>query len=210
MRAMLPRELDDVRRARRDTLELVAGLGQAQLDFRPAPRKWSVGEVLDHLALAEGVYRREIEELVRRAEAGEEPVLRRHFSDIDVSMFYIPRSVLPLFELPFTVMTRVMPRKMGEYLASARWIPTHNPTAVTPRPARPGDRLRSDLEDSLAALEAVFRDHSDVDFTKLVHKHPLFGVNTVPQILLFSANHERRHQAQMRDVMAASGFPEAA
>ena len=207
---MIPRELDEVRRARRDTLERVAGLGQAQLDFRPAPGKWSVGEVLDHLALAEGVYRREIEELVRRAESGAEPVLRRSFSDIDVSMFYIPRSVLPLLDLPFTMMTRLMPRRMGEYMASARWIPTHNPTAVTPRPGRPGEELRSDLEASLAALEGVFQRHPDLDYTKLVHKHPLFGVNTVPQILLFSAGHERRHQAQIRDVMAAAAFPEAA
>lgn len=207
---MMPRELDPVRRARRDTLEMAAGLDQAQLDFRPAPRKWSVGEVLDHMALAEGIYRREIEELVRRAEAGEEPVLRRGFSDIDVSMFYVPRSMLPLMELPFTVMTRMMPRRIGEYMASARWIPTHNPTPATPRPGRPKDELRRDLEASLAALEGVFEAHPDLDFTKLVHKHPLFGVNTVPQILLFSAGHERRHQAQMRDVMAAQGFPEAA
>lgn len=207
---MVPPELEPVRRARRDSFDLVAGLDQAQLDFRPAPRKWSVGEILDHLTLVEGIYRREIEELARRAEAGLEPVLRRHFADIDVSMFYIPRAALPFVELPFTLMTRLMPRRVGEYMATARWIPTHNPTAATPRHGRPGEELRRGLEASLADLEAVFDRHPDLDWTKLVHKHPLFGVNTVPQILLFSAGHERRHQAQIRDVMAAQGFPEAA
>ncbi|HEX3555624.1 MAG TPA: DinB family protein [Thermoanaerobaculia bacterium] len=44
--------LDQLAQARAQTLALVQPLSQEELDRAPAPGKWSVGEVLDHLFLA--------------------------------------------------------------------------------------------------------------------------------------------------------------
>ena len=40
-------------RARADVLREVEGLSQRQADWKPAEQDWSVGEVVDHLTVAE-------------------------------------------------------------------------------------------------------------------------------------------------------------
>ena len=69
-----------------------------------------MGEVLDHLVRVESTYRSEIAELIRLAESGQKPVLKRSFKDIDVSVFHIPKALLPFLEIPFTISSRLMPR----------------------------------------------------------------------------------------------------
>ena len=203
----IPTQLDDFRRARRETLESAAGLSQRQLDFKPAPAKWSIGEVFDHLAKVDSTYRSEIAELVRRAEAGERPYLRRSFRDIDVSMMFLPKPLLPLFEVPFTLSSRLMPRAVAGWMASSRFIPIHHPGSATPSHGRPGGQLREALEESLAGFERLFAAHPDLPYASFVHQHPLFGVNNVPQLIEILLLHERRHQAQIRDVLAHRDFP---
>src|SRR5262245_26031839 len=39
----------------KQTLDLLAGLSEEQLRFKPAPEKWSVIEVAEHIYLAEGL-----------------------------------------------------------------------------------------------------------------------------------------------------------
>jgi hypothetical protein len=54
---MYQQSLDMLRLTRARTLRLCAGMTQAQSDYSPAVGKWSAGEVLDHLLLAEKLYR---------------------------------------------------------------------------------------------------------------------------------------------------------
>ncbi len=42
-----------LRASRKLFLDSVAGLSEAQLNFKPAPEKWSIAEVAEHIALAE-------------------------------------------------------------------------------------------------------------------------------------------------------------
>ncbi|HEU5322507.1 MAG TPA: DinB family protein [Methylomirabilota bacterium] len=53
----LPKTIDalwsELQAVRADVLAEVAGLAQRQADWRPAEKEWSVGEVLDHLAIVE-------------------------------------------------------------------------------------------------------------------------------------------------------------
>jgi DinB superfamily len=44
---------DDIDRTRARLFQSVEGLSDAQQGFRPAPDKWSVAEVLEHLSLVE-------------------------------------------------------------------------------------------------------------------------------------------------------------
>ena len=107
---MLEDSLDQFAMARTHTLDLVRGLSQAEADAVPAPGRWSVGEVLDHLLLAEQFFRGEIRQLVGLARAGREPVLHRGFTDLDISLGPFPRRLLPVLTVPLTVANWFVPR----------------------------------------------------------------------------------------------------
>lgn len=205
----IPRQLGDFASARQKTLSKVSSLTQAQLDFQPAAGKWSVGEVLDHLPKVDAIYRDEIAELVRRAKAGERPFLRRSFQDIDVSVMFLPKVMLPLFEIPFTLGSKLLPRAVAGAMASSRWLPIHAPDRTLPRKGRPMGDLVTDLRSSVADFETLFAEHAGLDFDRMIHQHPLFGVNTVPQMLEVLLLHERRHQAQIGDLLTHRAFPAA-
>src|SRR5215218_5313237 len=98
---MFRESLEMFRSTRSRTLALAEQLSQEQLDFTTATGKWSTGEVLDHLLLAERVNRNQIAELIELAKAQQKPFVRRTFADVNVSIAYIPKSVLPIFEVPF-------------------------------------------------------------------------------------------------------------
>ena len=109
MNDRLATPLAELERARQATLALLAPLAQAQLDARPAPGKWSAGEVFDHLVLAEEIQRREIEHLIGLALAGRPTLVRRSVADLDVSVLFIPKPLLPLLSLPFSVANAFVP-----------------------------------------------------------------------------------------------------
>ena len=46
------------------------GLSEAQLNFKPAPDKWSIAQVLEHIALAEDGFYQNVTENVMKAPAG--------------------------------------------------------------------------------------------------------------------------------------------
>src|SRR5215469_7667132 len=105
---MVPETLASLSAARAQTLAAVAPLTQAQLEFRPREGSWSIGEVADHLTLAEGLYRGEIERLIEMVKNGERPYLKHSFSDINVSPLYLPAPVLSMLELPFGIVSRML------------------------------------------------------------------------------------------------------
>lgn len=197
-------ELDRVRSTRAATLELVSGLSQERMDRAPAPGRWSAGEVLDHLALTDGVYLRDLAELLEQAAAGRGTRLRRGFDDLNPSILFLPKSLLPVLELPLTVMSRVMPVGLRDALASSRWLPAHHPDQTAPRPGRAAEELRAELAAGPDAIAALVAAHPELDLDSLSHAHPLLGVHTVPQLLAFYAGHEVRHQGQLRDVLEAT------
>src|SRR6202140_319784 len=57
---------------KRNVLEATKGLSQAQWDFKPAPDRWSVAQVMEHIAAAEDFIRDNLlKEKVMVAPAGE-------------------------------------------------------------------------------------------------------------------------------------------
>ncbi len=56
---------------RKNVLEATKGLSEAQWNFKPAPDRWSVAEVMEHIAAAEDFIRGLIKEKVMMAPAGE-------------------------------------------------------------------------------------------------------------------------------------------
>lgn len=200
-----PPELERVKRTRRATLERMEGLSQGALDRSPRQGVWSAGEVLDHLVLSDALYSTDIRRLFEMAAAGEEPVLRRSFAELNPSIFFFPKALLPIAELPLAFFNLFLPRGARDALVRSRWVPAQNPDATAPRPGRPAAELRAELEAFPAQLSALFADHPQLDSRRLRHYHPLLGHNTVPQLLSFIANHENRHQEQIDDILRRTG-----
>lgn len=201
--------LDRFAAARAVTIAVTEPLSQAQLDFAPAPGRWSVGEIADHLLLAESLYRGEIARLVDLARSGARPYLRRTFDEINVAPLYLPTPILSLFSLPLGVMSRMMPSAVRNLVTEFPLLPTRNPGRASPRRGRPGADLRAALAASIAETTSLLARNADLDFDRMVSEHPLTGPSTVPQVLDFLARHERRHQGQMERVRTDRRFPPA-
>jgi uncharacterized damage-inducible protein DinB len=193
--------------ARASTLKLVAPLSQAQFDFSPQAGKWSVGEVLDHLLLAETLYRDEIARLVRLKRAGRRPYLSRSFAEVNVAPLYLPDLVLPWLTLPFMIANVFIPVFVRDLATEYAVIPTRNPDRTTPRRGRSAVDLRAELRTSQAYLRDLMSENADLDFHEMIMEHPLTGANNVPAMLAFLARHERRHQGQITRLKTHRRFP---
>jgi uncharacterized damage-inducible protein DinB len=198
------------RSTRNRTLGLAEGLSQAQTEFSPSPNRWSVGEVLDHILLAEALNRGEIAQLIELAKSGRRPYLNRTFADVNVSLGFIPKSWLPFFEVPFRLLNLIVPSGTRELLTRYRVVPAQNPDVGAPRHGRSIGELRHDLRSSLQETEALFEANPTLDYRGMIHQHPLTGVNNVLQLLRFVAFHEQRHQSQIGDLLRHPSFPRAA
>lgn len=202
----LAKSLDEFAATRAHTLAMANGLTQEQLDCSPAPNRWSIGEVLDHMLRAERVNREQVAQLIQLKREGKRPELRLTFSDLNVSVAGLPRSLLPLFEAPLTLMNMFVPDSLRNYLTRIRVVPFRNPDRATPRFGRPAAELREDLIVSLQETERIFQNNPDLDYDEMVVQHPLLGRYDVPGLLRFMSAHEQRHQAQIVDIQTASGF----
>ncbi len=194
----MPRsELTHYKSVRAETLDLLAGLSQEDLDHAPGPGRWSPGEIVDHVLRVEEFYRREISVLIEKVDASGRALLQRRFADFDVRLRFFPRMLLPLVELPMSLANLVTPAGIRELLMKHALLPAESPESVRPRPGRPAEELRRDLEDSLERTVEVFERHRHLDFTRLIHSHPLLGRNDAIRLLRLMVFHEERHQAQI-------------
>lgn len=191
------------------TLAAVRPLSQAQLDFSPRPGRWSVGEIADHLVLAEDLYRGIVVQLVELARAGQ-PTYRRHsFSDVNVAPLHLPDAVLSWMAVPLGFMNRLIPDSVAGLVMEFPILPARSPDVATPRAGRPAAELKADLASSMEKTRTVIETNADLDFDRLVSEHPVTGRTNVAQILTLLARHERRHQRQMEDVRVDPRFPRA-
>ena len=131
--------LDEFRATRTRTLALAVGLTQKQLEFRPGLNQWSIGEVLDHMLLAERANRDQIARLIEMKRQGRVPELNLTFSDLNISVAGVPRCLLALLEGPITLMNQFVPDGLRTYLTRNRLIPFRNPDVATPRRGRPAE-----------------------------------------------------------------------
>jgi uncharacterized damage-inducible protein DinB len=199
----------DLASARADTLRLVATLTQVQVDFSPRPGSWSIGEVLDHLLRAEGLYRDEIHRLIELKRAGRKPYLHRSFSDVNVRPAFLPAAFMPLLEIPFSVMSAFIPDVVVDAMTEIPFVAVKNPDAATPQARRGAPELQGELAKSIDDTRQLLERNADLDMTELVFSHPFTGFSNVPRVLRFLAMHERRHQGQIARVKSAPNFPRA-
>jgi uncharacterized damage-inducible protein DinB len=204
----LANEIETVWRVRTETLRLVEGLSQEELDWSPAEGKWSIGEVLDHLLLAEKFFLRDLERFAEGARAGRPMHIRHSFRDLDIGLPFLPRALMPALDIPLTLMTLFVPAPLLNVLTASRLMPMKHPTAANPRHGRPADELRRDLWQTFEQTAYVLQRLSPRDLLRMIVSHPLLGTRTIPELIQFVVHHERRHQGQiinLKAMLAASG-----
>src|SRR5690349_33133 len=85
-KGMYGKDLALYRSARQETLRLGASLDQAQSEYSPGPGKWSAGEVLHHLLLAETYYKKIFDQLVELQRAGKPASVSAGYKELGSSL----------------------------------------------------------------------------------------------------------------------------
>ena len=204
---MYQTDLKLFRSVREASLRLAEGLTEQQAAYAPAPGQWSIGEVLDHLLLAEKLYRDRFTKLIELKMAGQKPEMKSDFSEINTSVLFIPKAVLPLLEAPFKILNLFVPTGVREAMTRYRVMPAQAPSIAIPRKGRPVAELREELRNSIEQTVNLFRGNPDLDYRGMRLSHPLMGNNNVLQLVRIMSMHEQRHQEQIRGVQRSPSYP---
>jgi hypothetical protein len=171
----VPEIYEHIDRTRTRLLSAVEGLSEEQQAFSPAPDRWSVAELVEHLSIVEGNVVRVLDKLLGKAEeSGEAPVTPDVFDPVSIEEF-VERARVVKYEAPERI------RPVGLPLA---------------------DSL-SRLKDSRAALHALRPRVECADGRALRFPHPAWGPLDLYQWLLFVGAHEDRHLAQIEALKEA-------
>jgi hypothetical protein len=163
----------DTQRAALD--DAVAAAPAALRERRPASDRWSVAEVLDHLAAVNGSI---IDFLAVQVASARK-------AGLGVERETSP--VIPTFD-PDRLLDRS--RKLT---ASER---------SQPRAGIDSGAAQAGLTRQQQALRDMLLDWDGVALSELILPHPVFGPLNVYQWVLFVGGHEGRHAAQIREVAA--------
>ena len=161
---------DHIDRTRGRLLRAVEGLSEEQQGFRPAPNRWSVAQLCEHLSIVEGSVAGMLGKALGRAEAA---------------------GTLRAEGAPFT------PVSIAELAARTRDVKINSPESVRPTGTRSLADSLAALRESRAALHALRPRLEGVDGHALTFPHPAGGQLNVYQWLLFVGAHEDRHLAQI-------------
>jgi hypothetical protein len=167
------RELhDQLEAAEREAEALVAGLSEEQGTRRPEAESWSVAECLDHLATANRVYLRAMQEPANRARTH-----GRHRG----------QPARPGWAGRLFVATLEPPPKW--------WSRLKAPRSIRPRAATPLAEAFASFVTSQADVRAFLRAHADLDLAGVRFRNPFvpgirFSLATGLHVI---AAHDRRH-----------------
>ncbi len=165
--------LNQLDRHRATLREAVESIPVALRERRPEPARWSVAEVLEHLAIVE-----------RRVTARLGDAARAH-----------PDAAVPEQAAP------PLDEQLARFVDRGRRFKT--PEASEPRGGLTAAAAWVMLEDARAALLQVVRDSDGLALAGPAGSHPFFGPFTFHQWLAFAAGHDARHADQIREMAPA-------
>ena len=172
--------LSSIEETRARLASRVETLSDEQQNFRPAPDRWSVADILEHLAVSEGRAVRMLGMLVGKAEAG------GHLLDGGDGATRLPA--------PVTIREHVERSYVEKYEA---------PDAIRPSGTVPPADSLARLRQSRAAVLALRPRVERVDGTRVHFPHPAFGPLDLYQWLAFLGVHEERHLRQIDSLLEA-------
>jgi hypothetical protein len=166
--------------------ELASGLSTAQLNWRPTPDKWSIAQCLDHLAISSNSFDGYFSEALARG--------RKRW----------PVSIDPAYRPSFMgglLIKQVNPEGGRNLSAPKIFRPAESSSIDEP--------LEKFLKQQTRFLEFV-RQTSGVDYNKTRIRSPVTPLirYSLADAFVVTVLHGRRHLAQARRVLEASGFPD--
>ncbi len=171
--------INELESARANIYAVANELSQMQLDFKPNPESWSIGEILSHLTVVEkGLPRLYSMLLGKAAEAGLTPETEGSW-------------VNSLDEFQLDVVNRKLPA----------------PERVLPQSGIAKNELIESLQHSRQALIEAVSQAGDYDYSAVKFPHPALGDINFYQWILFVGKHEMRHLSQIEKIKNTAGFP---
>jgi uncharacterized damage-inducible protein DinB len=159
-------------------LKSIAGLSQKQWTFKPAPDRWSVAEVAEHIAVSESAIFGLVQKQVMTSPAA--PEKRDQVKGKDEM-------------IAERVPDRSHKAQAPEFLRpTGRW-------ATEAELAKAFEESRAATMEYIRATNDDLRDH--------FFDHPVFGIMDGYQWLLLISAHSARHTAQIEEVKADPNFP---
>ena len=163
---------------------LTAGLTTPQLNWHPQPGAWSIGQCIEHLAIANDIYIEAIAGALanRQPDGPVDEIVLGRFSRYFLRTFIEPT--------PTTRRARA-PRK------------------ITPIAGALDSTIVDRFVEGNVKVRAFVRRAAAYDVNRIRFKNPFIPVLrfTVGTGLKLHSSHERRHLLQAERVKAASGFP---
>jgi hypothetical protein len=159
-------------------LDLLGGLSEEQLRFKPAPERWSVIEVAEHILMAEGL----LFSAVERALADKQN---------------------PEWETKTKGKTEFLERVMVSRDRKAQ-----APEAIVPTGKLTRDDVIGKLKDARAkTLKFAEETRLPLKAHTVDHPFPVFNTLNAYQWLIYIPLHNLRHNQQIEEVMANPNFP---
>ncbi len=179
--------IDSIESERRQLVESVTHLSQAQFDFRSSEDAWSIGEVLDHLDLTErGIAKLMKLSAMKSAKSGAQS------DDIASDTAGENKWLTSLDHYKIETVTRKL--KAIEQ--------------IVPRKGLAKNEVLSSLEGSRTELmEAIGAAAENCDFAETSFPHPFLGDFNLYQWVRFIGKHELRLLNQIETVKQSPKFP---
>ena len=164
--------------SRKEFLAAIDGVNDAQWKWKPAPERWSVGEVAEHVVLAEA----SLFANVKKALA----------SPVNAEWEAQTKGKTEMIEM-------VMAPRLGKAQAPEPLVPQGRMTRDQVRERFLKQRAEVDkfAQDTTAAL----KEHT------AEHPFPVFGTLNAYQWLIYIPLHTMRHDKQIAEVKGTAGYP---
>ena len=173
--------VDKISRQREKLLESVAGLSDAQMNYRTGETEWSISDVLNHVSLTDEANAKLTSNFLKRARASS-----------------LPPDPSPL-ESMINSMDEIFPRMDGAKFQA--------PEFVVPHPHAPVDESMARLKASRERMLANVEQLDGLDLSVLTFPHPFAGALNAYQWILMAGAHEARHAAQINRMKSQPEFP---
>jgi hypothetical protein len=171
------RALSELYATRKQFLDSVAGLSDAQWNFKPAPNVWSIAECAEHIAVSEDLL---LSTLPKLLQSPAEPQKRAAVKGKD------------------EIVLKAMVDRSHKFQAPEMLVPTHR----WPPRAALVEHFRESRDHTLDYIRTTQDDLRDHFF-----EHPAFKTLDAYQFILTMTAHSQRHTAQLNEVKQAAGYP---
>ncbi len=170
--------IDLLQQSREQLLHAVDGLSEAQWTWKPSPERWSVGEVAEHITLAEGMLFAKLEEALASPPNPEWETKTAKKTEF---------------------LERVMPTRQGKAIAPDDIVPSGKWTQAEFH--RNFEAARARTLKFTRETEVPLKEYTSE------HPFPIFNTLNAYQWLIYIPWHNQRHVKQIEEVKASPGFP---